>query len=114
MRSAYFRLIWPFVRLGALLFGRFVPEEGDAVRAVGRARVPILIVHGEDDRFVPCAMSEAIRDANPTLVRRHTFPGAGHGLSYVRDTARYEALLGGLIAEVLPEAVPIDKPLPKG
>ena len=48
----------------------------------------MLILHGEDDRFVPCAMSAEIAAASP-LAERHTFPGAGHGLSYMADRERY-------------------------
>lgn len=68
-----------FFRLGA----------ADAAEAVRRSDIPILIIHGEDDRFVPCGMSRAIRAANPDRVRLETFPGAGHGLSYIVDTPRY-------------------------
>ena len=87
------RLMWPILRIGAFLFGgglRF----GDVCchEAVKHARVPIEIIHGEDDRFVPAYMSEPMAAANPTLVTRHTFPGAGHGLSYLVDTPRYQAL----------------------
>jgi len=85
-------ICWLFLRLGARLFGRFDPEETTAAAEVKKATVPILLLHGEDDRFVPCAMSEEIAGANP-LVERHTFPGAGHGLSYMVDRPRYLALV---------------------
>ena len=62
----------------------------DAAQAVRRSKVPILILHGEDDRFVPAFMSEAIARENPEKIRRVTFPKAGHGLSYLVDPPRYE------------------------
>ena len=86
-------LLWPFIALGARLFGRFDPDGASAVEAVKCARVPILIVHGEDDRYVPCEMSAAIAKANPGLVERHTFPDAGHGISFLLDPERYRRLL---------------------
>lgn len=85
-------LVYPFIRAGALIFGRFDLEAVTAEQAVKSAKVPILLIHGEDDRFVPCEMSEEIRRANPELICRHTFPGAAHGISYVVDKPRYQTL----------------------
>ena len=83
------RLSFPFVRLGARLFGHFSVTEASAVQAVKQAKVPILLIHGEDDRFVPCEMSQEIAAACKSPVTLETFPGAGHGLSYMKNTARY-------------------------
>jgi len=89
------KLLMPLARLSAKLIGRFSLSAASAVESVRRARVPVLIIHGEDDRFVPCDMSREIHAANPRMVRLETFPGAGHGLSYIVDTGRYErAVLG--------------------
>ena len=59
--------------------------------------MPILIIHGEDDRFVPAYMSEPMAAANPARIKRATFPGAGHGISYLVDTPRYQALTKAFI-----------------
>ena len=83
----------PFVKLAARLYGGFDIEEADALRAVAKAKVPILLIHGESDNFVPCAMSEEIYLANPQLVQRHTFPGADHGISYLVDKKRYTKIV---------------------
>ena len=56
-------LTMPLIRLGARLFGHFVLNESSAVQAVGNKNIPILLLHGEDDRFVPCDMSREIFDA---------------------------------------------------
>ena len=82
-------LMMPFIVLGARLFGRFDLRETTAAREMAKAKVPVLILHGEDDRFVPCDMSREVLDAAPALVRRVTFPGAGHGLSYITDPEGY-------------------------
>lgn len=82
-------LVMPFVRLGAGLFGRFNLREASAVEAVRHTKIPILLIHGEDDRFVPCEMSREIFDACGGYKELHTFPGAGHGLSYIVDTDGY-------------------------
>ena len=83
------RLLMPLVRLSAGMFGKFDLRAASAVEAVRHTPVPILVIHGEDDRFVPCDMSRQIRAANPDRVTLLTFPGAGHGLSYIVDTPRY-------------------------
>ena len=94
-------LAWPFLWLGARLFGGFDPLAADAAEAVTRATVPILLIHGEDDRFVPCEMGRAIAAANPAMVELHTFPNAGHGLSFLVDRPRYERIVREFFARVL-------------
>lgn len=86
------RLAYPFIRLGARLYGHFDLEEMTAEEAIKRATVPILIIHGEADRFVPSCMSECIMRANPSAVEWQSFPDAGHALSYITDYGRYAEL----------------------
>ena len=83
------RLTYPFICLGARLFGGFRLTKEGPVDAVAQSRVPILVIHGEDDRFVPCAMSREIKAAAPDRVQLETFPDAGHALSYMLDPVRY-------------------------
>lgn len=99
------KLAFPFVRLSARLFGRFDLTSASAVEAVRNTKLPILILHGEDDRFVPCEMSGEIARACNGRVSRATFPGAGHGLSYMLDPKRYEKLTGDFI-EKCTEKIP--------
>ena len=92
--------VYPLLALGARLFAGFRMDEADAARAVRRVETPILLIHGEDDRFVPCEMSRAIAAANPAI-EFHTFPGAGHGLSFLADRQRYCALAEDFLRRVL-------------
>ena len=82
-------LAYPFVKLGARLFGRFDLEETSPEEAVKNCKVPVIFYHGESDDFVPCDMSRVNFDA--CAARKHlvTVPGAGHGLSYPVDPERY-------------------------
>ena len=82
----------PFVRLGARLFGNLKLSGEGAEKAVRNTKVPILLVHGEGDDFVPCYMSEKIYSANPKMITFETFPNAAHGVSFLVDTERYEKL----------------------
>lgn len=93
-------LAWPFVKVGARVYGGFDIDETDAARAVKRARVPILIIHGESDSFVPCEMSDIVSE-NPALVTRCTFPNADHGFSYLVDTPRYRQIVTEFVGKAL-------------
>ena len=64
-------------------------------------QIPLLLIHGEDDRYVPCSMSRKILEACKGPVTSAFFPGAGHGLSYVADSPRYEALTIEFLENVL-------------
>ena len=94
----------PFVRLAARLFGGFDLRGASAVEAVKHTDMPILLLHGEDDRFVPCAMGRenyaCCRAADKTLL---TFPAAGHGMSYMADRERYLAAVTDFLGRVFGE-----------
>ena len=94
-------LIRPFVILGARIYGGFDVLETSAEKAVKHTKVPILIIHGEDDTFVPPEMSRVIQEANPDMITRHTFPGAYHALSYMVDTPRYHTIVKDFMKKVL-------------
>ncbi len=53
--------------------------------------MPILIIHGEADSFVPPYMSEGPAEACPETVKRITVAGADHALSFLVDPEKYKA-----------------------
>lgn len=83
------RLLYPFVRLGARLFGRFDPDELTPVQSVKNCKVPVLFFHGEDDDYVPSYMSQLNFDACGSRKKLVLVPGAGHGLSFPVDPDGY-------------------------
>ena len=83
------RLMYPFVKLAARLFGHFDLEERTALEAAERCRLPVFFIHGEDDRFVPCDMSRQCYEVCRAPKYLFTVPDAGHGLAYMKDTAGY-------------------------
>ena len=83
------KLSYPFVRLGARIFGHFDPDETSPVEAVKKCKLPVIFFHGEADDFVPCYMSRANFEACASRKRIVTIPGAGHGLSYAIDPDGY-------------------------
>ena len=83
------RLTRLLARGAARVFGGFRLRDADAVEALRHAKVPVLLLHGEADRLVPCEMSAVLEAACAAPVRRYTFPDAGHGLSFLADRERY-------------------------
>ncbi len=80
--------VW-LLRLAARIYGGFDLRAASAVEAVKNTRLPVLLIHGEDDRLVPCEMSRRLAQACGGYCRLETFPGAGHGLSFIADEGRY-------------------------
>ena len=83
------KLAYPFVKLGALLFGKFNPDADSALEAMKRCKIPVLLIHGEEDDFVPCDMSRKNYEACVAPKKLWTVPGAGHGLSILVDKQGY-------------------------
>ena len=93
--------LYPFIKLGARLFAGFDLEESSAVSAVKNTPVPILILHGTGDRFVPCDMSREIHAANPEMITLVTIPEAGHGLCYMTEPKMYEDAMQEFFKKIL-------------
>ena len=56
-----------------------------------RCHVPVLFVHGTDDKFVPVEMTYENYKACAGPKRLFVVPGAEHGMSYLVDPKGYEA-----------------------
>lgn len=95
------KLLFPFIKLGARLFAGFDLEESVPVTAVKTSPVPILIIHGEGDTFVPCDMSRAIHSANTEKITLVTIPNAGHGLCYMTAPDVYENAMQEFFKKIL-------------
>lgn len=95
------KLLFPFIKLGAKLFGSFnLSKNESAVFAVEKAKTPILLIHGEDDKFVPIEMSRKIYNSCPSKITFETFKGAGHGLSFITDNKRYEKIVNNFYKQI--------------
>ena len=82
-------IMYPFMKLGARVYGHFRIDETSPMDAMKRCKVPVIFIHGEDDRYVPCDMSRKVFDACPANKVLYTVKNAGHGLSYLVDTEGY-------------------------
>jgi fermentation-respiration switch protein FrsA (DUF1100 family) len=94
------RALYPLLCLGARLFGHF-GIEGGAIESVQHTKIPLLILHGESDGFVPMEMSRRIADAAASEVTLVTFKNADHCLGYVIHPQEYEEALHAFINRCL-------------
>ena len=93
------KLLYPLVRLGALLYGGFDPNKANCTKALAKATLPVIFFHGDNDAFVPCDMSHENFAACAAPKRLVTTPGAGHGLCYPADEEGYVAAVRAFDAE---------------
>ncbi|MBR7160319.1 MAG: alpha/beta hydrolase [Clostridia bacterium] len=93
-------LVYPLLKIGARLYGRFGIESASPLKSAPLTHLPTVIVHGEDDELVPVDMSKKIAELSDNITL-HTFPRAGHGTSYIVDTPRYEQIYRDFVAKYL-------------
>jgi fermentation-respiration switch protein FrsA (DUF1100 family) len=87
------KLAYPFVKLGAKMYGHFDLEQTSALEAMKKCKVPVIFFHGETDDFVPCDMSRENFEACTGEKMLVTVPNAGHGLSILLDPEGYRAAM---------------------
>jgi fermentation-respiration switch protein FrsA (DUF1100 family) len=84
------RLLYPFAKLGAKMFGKFDLEEKSPIESMKRCRLPIIFFHGDTDDYVPHYMSVENYNACASEYKKLvTTKNAGHGLCFVIDSENY-------------------------
>ena len=88
------KLLYPFVKLGARIYGGFDLEEISPIEAVKHLTIPVVFIHGDGDTFVPSEMSEALYEAAVAPQKDlYIIKDAEHGLAFPTDEDGYiEAL----------------------
>lgn len=95
-----------FTRTGAPIpFDRL-----DVVARAAELRDPILILHSDDDGFVPSDASHDLHEARPDLVELEVFEGARHTKLWNYDEQRWNARIRDWVREqgLTPTAEPVD------
>jgi pimeloyl-ACP methyl ester carboxylesterase len=87
------KLLYPFVRLGAHVFGGFNIDESSPIESLASSKLPVFFVHGDTDDFVPYEMSVRNYEACASKKVLVTIEGAGHGLCYPVNPEKYIAAL---------------------
>lgn len=91
------KLFYPFVKLGAKIFGKFNLEEASAMEAVKNSKVPIILIHGTDDSLVPHQHSVNCYEACTSTKKLVSIKDAEHGVSYLHDPDTYVNELNAFI-----------------
>ncbi len=99
------RLLYPFVRLGGLIYGGFDVEATSPIEGMKRCRIPVFFAHGDADDYVPYEMSVRNFEACTAKKVLFTVANAGHGLSYLIDPDGYVKTL----EEIFPEYSVIER-----
>ena len=73
----------------ARIFAGFSLTEKDTRKVLVNAKVPVFMIHGLEDDFVPCDMTKQGYNACIAKKRMLLVEGAGHGVSFLVDKTRY-------------------------
>ncbi len=95
-------LLYPFARLGAILFGGFDPDKLSPKKAMAKCELPIIFFHGDTDKYVPSYMSEENFNACVSKNKRLVITkGAGHGLCFMVDMDGYFSEVEKFFKEII-------------
>lgn len=84
--------VFPFYYVTSLfskLFAGYFFSEGDVVASTSRIKLPVLFIHGEEDKFVPTNMVYQLHDACTSKKFLLTVPNAAHAESFLTDQLTY-------------------------
>ena len=73
--------------------------EYSTLTAMRESQIPVLFVHGTDDKLVPISMTYENYKACRAPKRLLVVPGAGHGMSYHADREGYESAVCNFFGE---------------
>lgn len=83
-------------------------EEVSSVGQLRKSRLPLLVIHGEEDNFVPFAMAKVLFDASPLPPERKEYypvPGAAHGEAFTANPEMYKKRVAQFLEKVFSEGV---------
>lgn len=91
---------WPFLwaaDLFARFFAGFSLSQKDTTKTLAKNTLPIILVHGTDDDFVPCDMTRRSYAACTGEKELLLVEGASHGVSFIKAREEYIALVHAFI-----------------
>lgn len=104
IRSAHLPVkpIAAMIGMQTRLLAGFGLKEYSTVEALKNMKLPLLLVHGEADTFVPCHMSQSAYDACASEEKTYLcVPEATHGMSFIVQPEQYKTALRGFIDRCL-------------
>ena len=101
LHSSYHMPAFPVMQIAdqmAREYAGYGLNECNARDEVRKAGVPVLLIHGEADTFVPSSMAYELYDACKSPKDLVMIPGAGHAEAYYKDTKRYEEAIRAFLS----------------
>ena len=90
-------LFVPFMDVCCRILGRFSILKDSTVNAVKNSSIPIMLIHGESDGFVPCEMSRKNFESIGKNGHLVVIEGADHGLSFLVDEKKVVTEIGAFL-----------------
>lgn len=81
-------LVIPIMDFLCKILGNFSIQNVSTVDAVKNSKLPIMLIHGKNDNFVPCEMSQTTYQAAKDHAKLVLVDGADHGISFLVDPKR--------------------------
>lgn len=95
------KLCYPLLKMACKLRAHFDLDESSAIKSVSHTDIPILIIHGDDDRYVPCEMAHRIYDACVSKKELLIVPKAPHAGCFIIDEKAYKETVERFTAEAM-------------
>ena len=83
------KLFYPYVKIGAKLFGHFNVDEASPIESIRKTKLPVIFYHGVTDDFVPCYMSKKLYLECNSDKKLVLIENCGHGLAYLVEKEKY-------------------------
>ena len=104
LHSMYHLPAFPMIQISDLVNRKkagYGLDECNSAREVQNAKVPILLIHGGGDHFVPPSMCKTIYDNCTSPKTMVIIEGAAHAESYYKDMETYETALDRFIGGII-------------
>lgn len=82
---------------GTRIWGCFSLQEADSCVALSKTKIPILIIHGDQDTRVPISMAYRLYNSCKSQKQLYIVSGAGHTECYRTNPERYEKIVSEFI-----------------
>ncbi|MBQ6847664.1 MAG: alpha/beta hydrolase [Clostridia bacterium] len=89
----------PLINLCCKAFGGFSIRKASTVESLKKCLLPVLLIHGEADTFVPCEMSRIAFKSCNNKSRLVTVENAYHGMSFLVDGEKVKREIKDFLAK---------------
>lgn len=89
----------PFLNIACLIIGGFSITKDSTVDTVRNSHLPIMLIHGANDGFVPCEMSKETHKSISGKSKLLLVDGADHGLSFLVDEQKVVSEIDSFLKE---------------